>query len=270
MRFLIDGSQHGALRVLQSAVGKDVPILIAKNNGGWIFDVQPLPTYVVFETPPFKRVRCGPEISTCTSILEREQEINDLVVAMMTHTCVLPRPDEDCIPFLFVEGGCVARAHRMCELLADCGVDARKLWLFGDLCVETPNRRECQVPWVSHVAPFVRLNTTRGPEIRVIDPSIFPDRSVSCEEWIAAQHDSSALLLYSDASIYILTEICFGRLEAPNITGKDLRETVVDLQDYRTMLLEMDPPPPFDHCRPTPLRTIAVSSGQDSAEPERE
>jgi Glutaminase len=269
-RFLIDAStQEEELRILQNAVATQALVVIAENIGGWIFDVQLLPTHLVFDLPDYEDVECGPDLIASTSVLDLKRA-DDLVLEIMGHRCVLPNASDGCIPFLFAKKGCWTRAHRMCELLADCGVDAAKLWLFGKLRVETPNVSACRVTWPWHAAAFVRVNTGTGEEIRVIDPTIFPDRSASCEEWIGAQNDPAAVLRYSAKSVYKLTNRCRGRAESPDLWNTGIRETIVELALYREMLLEMDPPPPFAHCSPTPPRTTAESSDQAPAAPARE
>jgi hypothetical protein len=58
----------------------------------------------------------------------------------------------------------------------------------GDLVMETPkglNGRTATV--IFHCAPCVFVETTRGLERRIFDPSLF-DRPVSVEEWAARMH----------------------------------------------------------------------------------
>lgn len=268
-RLLVDASTHAKeLELLQSALATGALVVIAEHNG-WIVDVQFLPTYVVAGIPDYEDVECGVGIIGRTSVLDLPQ-IDQLVLDIVAQSCALPNASDGCIPFLYARTGCWARAHRVCELLADAGVVAAKLWVFGDLRVDTPNVPACQMAWAWHTAAFLRIKTTSGEDIRVIDPSMFPERSASREEWIGAQNDSAALQLYSDRSVYKLTSICRGRAEAHNLWNTGHRETIAQLAVYRQRLLELNPPPPFASCRTSPRQTIAEFSGQAPAEPEQE
>lgn len=268
-RFLIDASTHAEeIELLRNALATGALVAIVEDSG-WIVDVQFLPAYIDADIPDYEGVECGAGIIEATSVLDLQQ-IDQLVLDIVGHSCALPNGSDGCIPFLYAPTGCWVRAHRMCELLADAGVVAAKLWLFGDLRVDTPNVPACQITWAWHTAAFLRANTMSGEEIRVIDPSMFPDRSASREEWMGAQNDSAALLRYSDRSVYKLTSICCGRAEAHNHWNTGHRETIVELERYRQELCEMNPPPPFAYCRTNPPQTIAEFSGQAPAEPEGE
>jgi hypothetical protein len=154
----------------------------------------------------------------------------------------------------------------MCELLAaqQPAIVAAKVWLFGGLQVCTTNVCECRVKWSWHVASFVRVLTKSGPEIRVIDPSMFAC-AVTLREWRDAQNDPGALLFYSERNVCVLTELCRGRAEATLPKG---RETDVYLELYRTMLMEIAPgqaqPPPFEHCRCLDNATLGRTSEESS------
>ena len=236
-RFLIDASTHAEeLELLQNAFTTGALVVMVEHSG-WIVDVQLLPRYIVANIPDYEDVECGEGIIGRTSVLDL-QKIDQLVLDLAAHGCAVPNASDGCIPFLYAQTGCWARAHRMCELLADAGLVAAKLWVFGDLRVDTPNVPACQMTWAWHTAAFLRVKTTSGEDIRVIDPSMFPDRSASREEWIGAQNDSAAELLYSDRSVYKLTNICRGRAEAPNLWKTGQRETIADLARYRRELLE--------------------------------
>lgn len=268
-RFLIDASTHAEeLELLQNAFMTGALVMIVEHSG-WIVDVQLLPAYIVAGIPDYEDVECGAAIIGATSVLDLQQ-IDQLALQTAAHGCALPNASDGCIPFLYAQTGCWARAHRVCELLGNAGVVAGKLWVFGDLRVNTPNVPACQMTWAWHTAAFLRIKTTSGEDIRVIDPSMFPDRSASREEWIGAQNDSAAVQRYSDRSVYKLTNICRGRAEAHSLWDTGHRETIAHLALYRQQLLEMNPPPPFAPCRSTPPQTIAEFSGQAPAEAERE
>ncbi len=135
----------------------------------------------------------------CISLSRAEQAFN----AMAATTCnplTVPAP---CIPFLYPDDGCWARAHEMCRLMINMGLRPRKVWIQGSLYVHTRNNPACHVGWGWHVAPTLCV---RGPawfqtQDLVIDPSLF---TVPVDEptWKGVQGDPNATLTPSDASDY--------------------------------------------------------------------
>lgn len=90
------------------------------------------------------------------------------------------------VPFMYPEDGCYARAHAMSRLLDGEGVESVKVFVEGDLRVETDNSPKGYVSWWYHVAPVVRVRDGENFVNMVFDPSIF-DRPVPVEEWVAIQ-----------------------------------------------------------------------------------
>jgi hypothetical protein len=90
------------------------------------------------------------------------------------------------IPFRYPDDGCYARAHEMTRILQQANVISAKVFLEGDLRVETRNSPAGAVTWWYHVAPIIKVN--RGGVIvdMVFDPSIF-SRPVTLAEWSAIQ-----------------------------------------------------------------------------------
>ncbi len=90
------------------------------------------------------------------------------------------------IPFSYPEDGCYARAQEMSLILEQYGVVTGKVFLQGDLRVETNNSPKGYVEWWYHVAPIVLVDTGGQVEKYVLDPSLF-DRAVPLEVWTNAQ-----------------------------------------------------------------------------------
>lgn len=91
------------------------------------------------------------------------------------------------IPFRYPEDGCYARAHEMARLLEEKGVESEKIFLFGNLRVETRFAPEGVVTWWYHVAPVVQVQDEVGGAGRVvIDPSV-SSSALQVSEWIAIQ-----------------------------------------------------------------------------------
>jgi len=86
--------------------------------------------------------------------LERAQQVFDAMKATSCDPLTVPAP---CIPFLYPDDGCWARAHEMCRLMINMGLSPRKVWIDHSpgnwLRVNTRNNPACYVQWGWHVAP---------------------------------------------------------------------------------------------------------------------
>ena len=147
------------------------------------------------------------------------------------------------IPFNYPDDGCHARAHKMRRLLIEKGFESYKIWLYGDLQVDTVNHPDCGVLWTWHVAPTLRVRTGPGSvELRVIDPSLFTE-PVPEEEWIGVQNDPEAIRKTSSSAVWY---------RPPNgvmkLYDSDYSKTEEDLEYYRLVLLDRiadSGPPPY-------------------------
>jgi hypothetical protein len=164
----------------------------------------------------------------------RAQQVFD---AMNTTSCDALTVPPPCIPFLYPDDGCWARAHEMCRLMVNMDLSPKKVWIQGSLYVSTKNNPNCHVWWGWHVAPTLCV---RGPKLfqtqdMVIDPSLFTT-PVTKATWKGVQGDPNATLTATDASDYL-----WG-LTDPNYT-----ETNYYLAYYRLQLqnraLQFGPPP---------------------------
>jgi hypothetical protein len=147
-----------------------------------------------------------------------------------------------CIPFLYPDDGCWARAHEMCRLMINIGLSPKKVWIDGELYVSTKNNPNCFVRWGWHVAPTlcVRVSGFCKTQRMVIDPSLFTT-PVSEATWKSIQGDSNATLTNSDAAQYW-----------PNGgTDPTYIDTNIRLAYYRLQLQNraiMYGPPPYANC----------------------
>ena len=90
------------------------------------------------------------------------------------------------IPFCYPEDGCYARAHEMTRLMEKHGVIAGKVFLEGDLKVDTENSPKGYVEWWYHVAPLVAIKKEKTIEMWVIDPSLMK-KAAPVDEWVKLQ-----------------------------------------------------------------------------------
>jgi hypothetical protein len=168
----------------------------------------------------------------------RAQQVFDAMSATSCDPRTVPPP---CIPFLYPDDGCWARAHEMCRLMIATGLAPRKVWIQGSLHVATRNNPNCAVWWGWHVAPTlcVRGRWLFQTTEMVIDPSLFT-APVSKPTWKGVQGDPNATLTDSDASDYLWGET------DPTYAKTDDRLAYYRLQlQNRTVQFG---PPPYANC----------------------
>lgn len=185
-----------------------------------------------------RRRRKGPCVSPA-----RAQELFDAVAFQSCNPLTVPPP---CIPFMYPDDGCWARAHSMCRTMLALGATPRKLWIQavppGWLRVNTRNNPRCFVEWPWHVAPTLCVMGDRGRQEMVLDPSIFTT-PVTVAEWVAIQNHPRTTLTGTDWTIYYLWT---------NTTDPDYSQTARELTYYRLQLQlrSVGPagPPPYAYC----------------------
>ncbi len=172
------------------------------------------------------------------------QQIFDAMNATTCDPLTVPSP---CIPFLFPDDGCWARAHEMCRLMIQTGLSPKKVWIESQypnrLHVNTRNNPACFVEWGWHVAPTlcVRGRFPFWAHTMVIDPSLFTT-PVTKANWKGVQNDPTATLTDTAASIYWL----WG-----NVTDPTYSQTNHYLAVYRLALQTrslQQGPPPYANC----------------------
>lgn len=171
----------------------------------------------------------------CVSMTKAIQAFNNMA-ATSCDPLTVPAP---CIPFLYPDDGCWARAHEMCRLLINMGLSPSKVWIEGNLVASTKNNPICYVWWGWHVAPTLCV---RGPSFlqtqdMVIDPSLF-NAPVSKATWKGVQGDPNARLTDSDASIYYL----WGSVTDPTYSATNQYLAYYRLQ-LQTRAVQQGPPP---------------------------
>lgn len=252
-------------RQLREAVTNRGPVIVTEDDEHNIIDVRnfrpgpdaPLPPFPPEVPPrekwPPRRIRdlleriwlwkWWPWRWFCCISMSKAQHVFDAMNATSCNPLTVPPP---CIPFLFPDDGCWARAHEMCRLMINMGLSARKVWIrasFGHwLHVNTRNNPACYVEWGWHVAPTLCL---RGPSFfqtqrMVIDPSLFTT-PVSEATWKGVQGDPGATLTDSDASQYW----------PGGGTDPTYSDTNIRLAYYRLQLQNraiQHGPPPYANC----------------------
>ena len=247
-------------RLAQAAVDRGSAVIVTENDRHEIIDIRdlehdshhPPPRYPGPGTPPQTswwqrfverirtcwRCRYWPWRWRCCITMHRAQEIFDTMAATTCSPLTVPSP---CIPFMYPDDGCWARAHEMCRLMIINGLSPNKVWIQGSLVAATKNNPNCHVYWGWHVAPTlcVRGKNPWRSQRMVIDPSLFTS-PVTEAGWKGVQGDLNATLKDTAASDY------FWGSTDPTYT-----DTNSKLAYYRLQLKNRSiqfGPPPYANC----------------------
>lgn len=239
------------LETLRAAMAKNASLIVTETDNHEIIDARPSP----YESK-LPQTAPGPEtIEARTSWFQRfcrrwicwvccvsPRRANQLFALSSATSCnplTVPPP---CIPFLYPDDGCWARAHEMCRLMIAAGAKPRKVWIDGNLHANTKNNPQCFVDWGWHVAPTICVrHRPFHAEYMVIDPSLFAT-PVTETTWKSVQGDPNATLTNTDASVYWRNVIPTD----PNYVDTNMR-----LQFYRLQLQNRSlnfGPPPYANC----------------------
>jgi hypothetical protein len=191
---------HDMLNALQAALDAQVEVLVTSTRDEHeIIDVRPVPP-----PPPSSGSSPSPgggyedPPPSVVSEAQAAQLFNDMA-ATSCDPFTVPPP---CIPFLYPDDGCYARAHEMIRLMRLQGIEGEKIWIYAssDSSLEpaTSNHPDCKVNWWYHVAPTLQVNTTSGIEKRVIDPSLMTGPATA-NDWRTRQNDPAATFQFTDA-----------------------------------------------------------------------
>jgi len=241
------------LQALRDAQARNAWLIVTETDDHEIIDVRSAP-HPPERPPPERRGtfrglwRWLRWLLRCLSLRcvkpKKAEHMFNLVSVQSCNPTTVPPP---CIPFLYPDDGCWARAHEMCRLMIAAGVKPRKVWIFGSLYVPTRNSPICHVSWGWHVAPTlcVRHKFFGPTEENVIDPSLF-DGPVSEATWKGVQGDPNAQLKATDASVYFHASLPFQPKTDPTYI-----QTAKDLNFYRLVLKNRSlqfGPPPYANC----------------------
>ena len=173
----------------------------------------------------------------------KAQEVFDTLAATTCNPSTVPPP---CIPFLYPDDGCWARAHEMCRLMIAMGLRPRKVWIDSayphHLHVATRNNPTCSVDWGWHVAPTlcVRGQWFWRTQRMVLDPALFTT-PVTEATWKGIQGDPTAALTDTSAD-----QFWHGGGTDPSYVASNSI-----LAQYRLALLNRSVqfgPPPYANC----------------------
>jgi hypothetical protein len=234
-RLLRSNPDFGAfLDALESArVAGEAVLVTSSRDEHEILDVREAPPPTATGPPPD-----DPPPSVVTEA-QAAQLFNDMA-ATTCDPVTVPAP---CIPFMYSDDGCYARAHEMVRLMRLHGIEAEKIWIYAStdssLNPAAVNHPDCEVNWWYHVAPTLQVQTAAGIEKRVIDPSLMTG-PVTPDAWRLRQNDPAATFQFTDATPFW-----------PDGTPDDASYTLTNqyLAEKRTYLADRSAefgPPPYE------------------------
>jgi hypothetical protein len=239
-----------SLEMLRAGLASKKPLIVTETDAHEIIDVRagPLDTNLPAATTPekiqprsnwFRRFCRRWFCWICCVSPRRASQLFALCSATTCDPLTVPAP---CIPFLYPDDGCWARAHEMCRLMIAAGAKPRKVWIDGNLHTLTRNNPQCFVNWGWHVAPTicVRYRFFRA-QLMVIDPSLFTT-PVTEAQWKSVQGDPNATLTNTAATVYWRNVIP---------TDPNYIDTNIRLNFYRLQLKNRSlqfGPPPYANC----------------------
>ena len=163
------------LAALEDAQAKGTVVLVTEDEPHHeIIDVRPAPHDALAEAPVDE-----PPLLVRPVTMARATELFQLVAGQ---TCDPADETPTCIPFLYPDNGCWGRASEACRLIIAAGEQPAKLWIYGQMAVQTLNNPDCQVEWMWHVAAMLEVLTDDGSQPVVLDPALFA-APVSVAEW---------------------------------------------------------------------------------------
>ena len=228
------------LNALEAARDAGTPALVTSTRDEHeIIDVRPIPPpppWPADGAPPSGELSEDPPPSV-VSEAQAAQLFNDMA-ATSCNPAAIAAP---CIPFLYANDGCYARAHEMIRLMRLQSIEGEKIWIFAssdsNLKPATANSPACGVSWWYHVAPTLQVNTSSGIEKRVIDPSLMSGPATS-DAWRTRQNDPAATFQFTDAQPFWPNN--GGNDDDYTLTNQYLQEKRVYLQDQ---IDDYGPPP---------------------------
>jgi len=142
--------------------------------------------------------------------------------------------------WLYPDNGCFARAAMMINSLEK--KDVKKPWkvfIFGDLKVETENSPKGYVKWWYHVVPIVKVEG----EAYVFDPAIDHYEALTLEDWAMRQTDDLDSVSFSicGPNSYTPSSRCmsFEELNMKDVLGD--QEEFLYPEWRRQLTLDLDP-----------------------------
>lgn len=174
------------------------------------------------------------EYSSAQAALEVMQKVRDVRFLQDTKHNMLRRAS-----WLYPDDGCFARAALAVQNIKLWNLPVpSKVFIFGNLSVDTPNSPEGSVGWWYHVVPLVRV---QGKPV-VIDPAINPHQPLSLQDWVLTMTADiqSVRLAVCDSTSYSPSSPCKVSSDSSSSATADQMRFLSE-EWYRLERLKRDP-----------------------------
>ena len=196
------------LHVLQEAELDRSPVLVTEtDDGDELLDIRRDDN-----PPPPAQIDLAalPPALLPTAVPTDPERATELFALVSACSCDPAAIADLCIPFLFPDNGCHARAHQMCKLILQQGEQPSKIWNYPaspshPLVFLTTNAPRCKARWSFHVAVTLSVQAPGAatPQPVVLDPALFPNGPVSVPMWRSAQSDPHSQLAFTSPGQYL-------------------------------------------------------------------
>lgn len=142
--------------------------------------------------------------------------------------------------WLYPMDGCFARAGLAVRNLDEWKYpEVYKVFVFGDLAVETKNAPEGMVTWWFHVVAAVR----QGDEIYIMDPSIESKRAITLKQWLSTMTKDldNVKVSLCDSKTYYPDDDCSGDRPTSEDFGAEDQLYYLDLEWQNLLNLNRNP-----------------------------
>jgi hypothetical protein len=140
--------------------------------------------------------------------------------------------------WLLPEDGCWLRAELAKFNLEDWNYpETYKLYIFGNLKVETENSVYGEVYWWYHVANAVYVNQS----LYILDPAIHPDGPLLLNDWIKTMNDDNAHISLCEADSYDPYSKCSDTIEVEKQSSISYQKLYLDFEWRNLISLGRDP-----------------------------
>lgn len=156
------------------------------------------------------------------------------------------------LTWLYPDDGCYARAAMMIQHgYSRSWPIPKKVFVFGNLLVQTPNTHDGEISWWYHVAPIVLVKGRRY----VLDPSIEPKAPLPLNEWLERMSPTPKDLEIAicESGTYVPGEDCDKSTDGVEAGAQADELGFLDLEWNRLLDLGRDPRrelgahPPWSH-----------------------
>ncbi len=144
------------------------------------------------------------------------------------------------ITWLYPDDGCSIRAALALKKIEDTLLASlQRVYLFGNLLVNTSNHPQGHVRWWYHTALVTRYNGV----IYLFDPAIEPQHLITLDDWLTRQDQdiSQSQISICHGYTYNVTDPCDGPLQNPGQEALENIKGFLSLERQRQVWLSRDP-----------------------------